>query len=348
MRVAIFGAGKIGSAVSKILTGTLNISHVIVDENGTPGFKFDLTAISSEYITELLKFNNITHIVNALPFHLNEKVATAAFNAGCNYIDFTEDDAMSDKVQEIYKNSHILICATKCGLAPGFVNYIGYDLVRQIEKPNSLIVSVGALPRNVSFSEDKPADSYNLSWSVDGLVNEYIRPCRVRHNGKEIEVKALTDIKTVILDGTTYEYANTSGGVGSLLKDLSTVPNIAYKTMRYPGHYKYVSNIVKMHNGDFEKIKQEFLKTFPYNDDDVIVVYAEATGTSNNGQYVRRTYSNKIYGSKGLTGIQATTAASGTAILEMMIDNELSGVINHKDISLYDFKKTESYKAYYK
>jgi saccharopine dehydrogenase-like NADP-dependent oxidoreductase len=306
----------------------------------------DVSSKTEEEIAVILINQGATHVINAMPFRFNQKIASAAVAASCHYIDFTEDDVMADKVQEIYKNSG-LTCAVKCGLAPGFVNYIGYDLVGKVKTPETLMISVGALPRSACYDRAHPALSYNLSWSVDGLVNEYIRPCRIKRNGEEIEVPALGDLVTVVLDGIEYEAAFTSGGVGSLVRDLKDVPNIYYKTLRYPGHYKYVRSVVQDTYGNFNKIRDIFTKTFPFTDDDVIVVYADVLGKDELGVPVRKVYFNKFYGVDGLTGIQSTTAGSGVAMLELMIQEKVSGIVNHSQIDLGIFTTTDAFKAYY-
>jgi saccharopine dehydrogenase-like NADP-dependent oxidoreductase len=364
-KVAIFGAGQIGRAVFQILMNLrhttseynpyYNISAFVIDANQHSLIKLpygnhesiDLTNSSVEDLSKFLQEKKVTHVVNALPFFLNEKVASAAAASKCSYIDFTEDDVMADKVQEIYKGTG-LDCAVKCGLAPGFINYVGYNLVDIIDTPDSLMISVGALPRTVSYNIDSPEDSYNLTWSVDGLVNEYIRPCRVRKNGKEQEVAALEGLIKVVLDGDEYEAAYTSGGIGSLVRDLTNVPNVHYMTLRYPGHYNYIKSMVNYTSGDFDKLREIFLNKFPFTDDDIIVVYANALGKDKDGTKIRRTYSNKFYGTDDLTGIQSTTAGSGVAILELMLSGHLKGIINHSDVNLGRFVETEAFKKYYK
>lgn len=362
-KVAIFGAGQIGRAVYKIITDLRKIAipgdlyhdvDAFVIDKVHPGFSLinndmivDMNEASVIAVELMLRTNKVTHVINALPFSFNVKVASAAAAAGCSYIDFTEDDVMADKVQEIFKGTN-LNCAVKCGLAPGFINYVGYDLVNKIDTPDSLMISVGALPRTVSYDKGHPEHSYNLSWSVDGLVNEYIRPCRIRKNGKETEVAALGGLVNVVLDGLEYEAAYTSGGVGSLVKDLTNVPNVQYMTLRYPGHYKYVRSIVQDNHANFDKIRKIFLETFPFNDDDVIVVYANATGKDKDGNLVRKSYSNKFYGVNGLTGIQSTTAGSGVAMLELMLGGKVAGIVNHSEISLKDFTATHAFVDYYK
>jgi saccharopine dehydrogenase-like NADP-dependent oxidoreductase len=358
-KVVIFGAGQIGRAVNQIiLTLYKDVNSVVVDANPDniglirhggcrAHITTNLTSATHDEIVKLLLDEEAEYVINALHFSFNEKVASAAAAANCSYIDFTEDDVMADKVQKIFQSTN-LDCAVKCGLAPGFINYIGYDLVGKIDTPDSLIISVGALPRNVSYDINHPEYSYNLTWSVDGLVNEYIRPCRIRRNGELMEVPALGNLTKVVLDGIEYEAAYTSGGVGSLARDLSNVPNVAYMTIRYPGHYRYIRSVVQDNHGNFKKIKKIFEEKFPFTDDDVIIVYANAHGKDENGKPVRRSYSNKFYGVDGLSGIQATTASSGVAMLELMIEGKVKGIINQTDVPLDAFASTLAVGKYYK
>ena len=364
-KVAILGAGQIGRAAYQIITNLRDnpapssnpyrdIEAFVIDssQDNILKLKFgshyilDLVSESQEKLTQLFIEQRVTHVINALPFFLNERIAQSARDAGCAYIDFTEDDLMADKVQAIFKDSPSS-CAVKCGLAPGLVNYVGYDLIGMMDEPESLIVSVGALPRTVSYSAAHPEQSYNLTWSVDGLVNEYIRPCRIRRDGVAMEVPALGNLIKIVIDGTEYEAAYTSGGVGSLVRDLTNVPNVCYMTLRYPGHYKYIKAVVKEHAGDFDKIKNEFLQTFPFTDDDVIVLYSNAIGKCK-GELTRRSYANKFYGTEGLTAIQATTAGSGVAILELMLTGKVNGILDHSMVKLNEFTDTLAFKRYYK
>jgi saccharopine dehydrogenase-like NADP-dependent oxidoreductase len=371
----ILGAGQIGQGVYEILRRaganrksrgltiadtfqTYRGDEIFVDANVQMWDKYpgqnvsasiDIGSVSLDMLVDFFVGNYATHIVNAMPFSFNAKVAEAAARAGCNYIDFTEDDEMAAKVQEIYAYSSIVnsTCVVKCGLAPGFINYIGHDLAKKIDKPERLMISVGALPRNISFSDRDPGSNYNLSWSVDGLVNEYIRPCQVRLNGREMAIDPLGGMETVMLDGTVYEMAFTSGGIGSLVKELKHIPNVYYKTMRYPGHYEYVRDALERNNKQFAPLKAEFLKKFPYTRDDVIVVYAECVGKMTDGTLRREVFANHYVGAHGLTGIQSTTAGGGVAVLELMLKGRIKGIVNHADIPLGMFTNTDTYQATY-
>lgn len=356
VKVAIFGAGHIGSAVQQIIAllkdyvlsndPYYEVETFIIDSSPDWDCQLDVSAASIEDVAEMLRAQGTTHVINALPFSLVKKVAEASVAAKCHYIDFTEDDIMADAVQELYRGTG-LTCAVKCGLAPGFINYIGYHLVGQVSNPKSLMISVGALPRTVSYDYNHPEHSYNLTWSVDGLVNEYLQPCRIRKDGVETTIEPLNGLTKVIIDGTEYEAAYTSGGIGSLVRELTNVPNVCYMTLRYPEHYRYVRSVIQDNLGNFDKIKQVFLNNFPSTDDDVIVVYASVLG-SENGRPVRKSYTNKFYGVDRLSGIQATTAGSGVAILELILTGKAAGIIDHSSISLKDFVSTKAFNKCYK
>ena len=358
-RIAIFGAGHIGKAFYQMMGDVFGynptLPSFVVDSNPHNDFQIhfsdyvqlDVNTSTKESISDLLISRGAKYVINALPFFLNERLAWAAREAKCHYIDFTEDDIQADLVQKIYLASkEKLTCAVKCGLAPGFVNYIGHDLVNQIYSPETLTVCVGALPRIIAYNDKNPENSYNLTWSIDGLVNQYIRPCRVKRNGHIDSVKPLGNQTKVIIDGLEYEAAWTSGGVGNLVDELS-IPNIQYMTLRYPGHFDYIRRVLQITGNDFEKTKTFFKEAFPRTNDDVIVVYAECIGKDQEGNLIRRGYSDKFYGIHQFTAIQSTTAGAGLAILEMILENKISGIVNHSDVRIHNFDNTRSYKQFY-
>lgn len=76
-----------------------------------------------------------------------------------------------------------------------------------------------------------------MTWSTDGLINEYCNPCEVIHNGHRLEVLPLEGLELFSLDGVQYEAFNTSGGLGTLCDTLKgRVQELNYRTIRYVGH----------------------------------------------------------------------------------------------------------------
>jgi saccharopine dehydrogenase-like NADP-dependent oxidoreductase len=79
--------------------------------------------------------------------------------------------------------------------------------------------------------------NYNLTWSTDGVINEYCEPCEAIVNGTLREVQALRDREEFSLDGVTYEAFDTLGRLGTLSDTLEgKVRSLNCGTIRYPGH----------------------------------------------------------------------------------------------------------------
>ena len=70
----------------------------------------------------------------------------------------------------------------QCGLAPGFISIVANHLIKWFERLETVKMRVGALPQ-FPTGELK----YNLTWSTDGLINEYCNPCEAIHDGKRID-----------------------------------------------------------------------------------------------------------------------------------------------------------------
>src|SRR5690606_17942664 len=144
------------------------------------------------------------------------------------YLDLTEDVASTRRVKELAKEAKTAFIP-QCGLAPGFISIVAYDLAKRFDKLDSVRMRVGALPQYPSN-----ALNYNLTWSTDGVINEYIEPCEAIVNGELTEVPALEEREEFSLDGVTYEAFNTSGGLGTLCETLEgKVRTLNYRTIRY-------------------------------------------------------------------------------------------------------------------
>src|SRR5690606_18947596 len=88
----------------------------------------------------------------------------------------------------------------QCGLAPGFVSVVAQAMTRDFDELDSVHMRVGALPQFPTS-----ALKYNLTWSTDGLINEYCNPCEVIHQGQRRDVLPLEGVEQFSLDGIRYE-----------------------------------------------------------------------------------------------------------------------------------------------
>ena len=120
-------------------------------------------------------------VISALSFLHNARVAEAALAAGVSYFDLTEDVATTRQVREIAERARDgQIFMPQCGLAPGFISIVAHDLTSWFEKLDAVQMRVGALPQFPTG-----ALKYNLTWSTDGLINEYCNPCEAIHDGTQ-------------------------------------------------------------------------------------------------------------------------------------------------------------------
>ncbi|MBN4055218.1 saccharopine dehydrogenase family protein, partial [bacterium AH-315-K03] len=228
----------------------------------------------------------------------------------------------------------------QCGLAPGFITIVTYDLAKKFDELKNVHMRVGALPKYPSN-----ALKYNLTWSTDGLINEYCNPCEAIVEGELMKVPPLEELETFSLDGISYEAFNTSGGLGTLCETLAgKVTNLNYRSVRYPGH----RDIMKMLLQDLRLrdrrplLKEIFESALPLTNQDVVLIFVTVSGMKN-GQLVQETYANKIY-SQMINGqiwsaIQITTAAGICTVLDLLATGKLpqQGFIKQEDILFEDF-----------
>jgi saccharopine dehydrogenase-like NADP-dependent oxidoreductase len=188
---------------------------------------------------------------------------------------------------------------------------------------------------------------YNLTWSTDGLINEYCNPCEAIVDGHLREVSPLEEVEHFSLDGIDYEAFNTSGGLGTLCESLGgKVRNLNYKTVRYPGHRDIVKMLVRdLQLGQLERrpILKEVLETaIPITRQDVVLVFASVCGMRE-GRLEQETYAKKIYSREVngqlLSAIQITTAAGLCAMLDLVMQGRLPrrGLVRQEQARLQDF-----------
>jgi len=228
----------------------------------------------------------------------------------------------------------------QCGLAPGFVSVVAFHLAKRFDVLDSVKLQVGALPQYPSN-----ALNYNLTWSTDGVINEYCEPCEAIVNGVRREVQPLEDREEFSLDGVTYEAFNTSGGLGTLCDTLEgKVRTLNYRTIRYPGHAAIMRALLNdLRLRDRRHVLKDILEqAVPTTLQDVVIIFVTVSGRKN-GQLVQETYANKIYSreveGRTMSAIQITTAAAICTVLDLLATGALpqSGFVRQEDIALKVF-----------
>jgi len=341
----ILGAGKIGETIAHLLHRTGDYELTVADQDAAR-----LAAISTlgprtveadfgdpARLRALIRGHGT--VVSALPFYLTPLVAEAAVAARAHYFDLTEDVESTRRVKALAPRAESVLMP-QCGLAPGFISVLAHAMTRKFEQLRDVHMRVGALPVYPTN-----ALKYNLTWSTDGLINEYCNPCEAIIDGSRMETLALEEMEAFSLDGITYEAFNTSGGLGTLCDTLEgRVENLNYKTVRYPGHRDLVKMLIRdLRLGQRREILKDVLEaSIPMTRQDVVLVFVTVSGTQE-GRLTQESFAKKVYSNtldgRAYSAIQITTAAGLCAMVDLVREGALPdrGFVRQEDADLERF-----------
>ncbi len=354
MRIALLGAGHIGQTVARLLADSGDYEVTVVDRDPLAlsrleGPRLATRVAGTDDPQQLLAvLRGQDAVLNALPYHLATLAATQAREAGCHYFDLTEDVAATREIQRLAEGARTAFMP-QCGLAPGFIRIVAHHLAQGFDELHEIKMRVGALP---AFPTN--ALKYNLTWSVDGLINEYCHPCEAIRDGQRIEVLPLEGLEHFSLDGTEYEAFNTSGGLGTLCETLSgRVRHLDYKSVRYPGHQALMKLLLEelLLKHDQGTLKDIMRRAIPSTMQDVVLVFVTVSGMRR-GMLVQEVFARKIFADRAeanpLSAIQITTAAGLCAALDLFREGRLPqrGFIRQEQVALPDFLANRFGRAY--
>ncbi len=347
----VLGAGKIGSLVTCLLAqrgnyevhvGDVNLDapkRLVEDlglERVTPCI---LDVRHPDAISTYLSAHPVDAIISSLPYYCNPTVAGLALTHRVHYFDLTEDVQVTNQIR-ILSATATSAFMPQCGLAPGFISIVTNNLMTHFETLDTVKMRVGALPVHPSN-----ALKYSLTWSTDGLINEYGNLCYGIEEDEKVPLQPLEGYETIELDGLLYEAFNTSGGLGTLADSYAgKVQTMNYKTLRYPGHCEKIHLLMKdlKLNEDRETLKRVLEHAIPQTLQDVVLIYASVTGTKDGGffeeNYVKKIYPQCIKG-KLWSAIQVTTASSVCCVMDLVLKNpsRYRGFITQESVPLKDF-----------
>jgi lysine 6-dehydrogenase len=194
-------------------------------------------------------------VLSAVPYFLNLALAKAAIEARCHFADLggnntvvRQELALSAKAEK-----RGVAIAPDCGLSPGMASILGGELVNRLGgRADALKLYVGGLPQR-----PVPPFHYQLVFSVEGLINEYVEPARILRKGKLVTLEPLTEPEEFHMDGFSPLIAfHTSGGTSTLPETFEgRVGECFEKTLRYPGHYDLLCELKALGLFSGEKMK---------------------------------------------------------------------------------------------
>jgi len=331
--ILVLGAGKIGSLIACLLHDCERYSahladvrtgaaHAVARRHGLSRLApSEMDATDSPALADYLGRYGIDAVVSGLPYYCNAAVAATARECGVHYFDLTEDITVAEQVRATSQGADTAF-VPQCGLAPGFISIAANDVMSRFQEIDTVKMRVGALPLHPSN-----ALKYYLTWSTDGLINEYGNMCQGIENGELIRLLPLEGREVISLDGVEYEAFNTSGGLGTLAQTYAgRARTMNYRTLRYPGHcekIRFLMNELKL-NDDRATLKHVLERAIPKTVQDVVLIYVAVNGMRDGEffeeSYVKKVYPQSIAGSMW-SSIQVCTAAAACSVLDIVLSN---------------------------
>jgi lysine 6-dehydrogenase len=348
MKILVLGAGRMGfgavfdlvrnAAVEAVtvadmdFTAAKTVAEKVDGATVTPR-QIDVT--NYEKTVALMRGHNAA--VSCVTYFFNEQLARAAIEARVHFCDLGGNNTIVARelaLDEEAKTAGINLIPD-CGLAPGMVSILAAHGANRFESLDAVHIRVGGLPQI-----PKPPLNYQLVFSVEGLINEYIEPARVLRRGAIVEVKSMTELETLDFPPLgRLEAFQTSGGTSTLPDTyFGRVKDLDYKTIRYPGHCEQFKLLIDLGLTRSEAIVVDgarikprrllgemLLKRLPADEPDLVLIRVEFSGVIDNVQQrLRYDIIDRFDEATGVSAMMRTTAFPASIIAQMMARGETS------------------------
>jgi saccharopine dehydrogenase-like NADP-dependent oxidoreductase len=230
--ITVVGAGNIGMAIVDYLSDDFDVSVIDISEKalknlrGVKKFKGKVKDHA-----DLVKRSEI--IITALPGSASFETISSIIKMGKSVVDVSymeEDPFLLDNVAR--ENRVFLI--PDAGFAPGLSNVLSGYLYKKIDGIKKIEIYVGGLPR-----ERIPPLDYAVTWSVEGLIDEYTRPARIIKNYKIKTVDPLESVEPFCISNIGTFETFISDGLRTMLKTFK-IRDMFERTLRYPSHIEKI------------------------------------------------------------------------------------------------------------
>ncbi len=332
--VIVFGYGRMGRAATHFL---LKNGYQVVAVDQKISWRQPLNnlvyieAKSIDTLKYVLSLYQPHLAVSTLPYTANIELASLCLQSGVPYIDLGGKVENTKAIREMSKDYPDVPVFTDTGLAPGLINILTEYLVGKTPGSHSVLSAVGGIPTEQC---DDPFNYY-CTWSMEGLVNEYLDDCEILSSGYVLKGIPLKGLEFIHLDkiNKKVEAFNTSGASAHSVHRMQEmgVRNYHYKTIRYIGHRNLVEAILFNGNSnDLVSIFTRLSDTAPCKTDQVVGLVR--IQDKDDKELAKQEF--LIKGDNEFSAMQRATAGPLAVIASMMVDGYIlpKGYITYSDI----------------
>jgi len=348
MKILVLGAGRMGhGAVFDLIHNSPAVEAVTVADADLKKAEAVADAVDAARVTphhvDASNESDIARlmaghdsVISCVNYWYNVSLSRAAIAVGANFCDLggnnyivDEQLALDDKAKAAGVN-----IIPDCGLAPGMVSILAMHGAAKFDEVSEIHIRVGGLPQ-----KPEPPLNYQLVFSVEGLINEYIEVARVIRNGRITEVESMTELESLSFDGfPPLEAFQTSGGTSTLPDTfLGKIKELDYKTIRYAGHCDKFKTMIDLGLCssdemvvDFQSVKPRTVfgellqKHLPADGPDYVLVRLDFVGTKDGAERkLRYDIVDKQDEATGMSAMMRTTAFPASIIAQMMASGDV-------------------------
>ena len=274
MRMLVLGAGLQGSAcaydllqnpeVSQVRLADLRFDHLpefLKPLSGPRLLPTTLDVRDREAVLAVMRESDA--VMSAIPYYLNLQLAELAVEAGVHFCDLGGNTEIVFQQKELADRAKAkgVTVIPDCGVAPGMVNILAEHGIRQLDTVESVRIYVGGLPQ-----KPEPPLNYQVVYSLEGVLDYYTTRSWVLRNGRRSQVTALSEREPVEFPAPvgTLEAFHTAGGLSTMaFRYEGKIPEMEYKTLRYPGHAEIMETIRDLGLLDLDPVDLDGIKVSP-------------------------------------------------------------------------------------
>jgi len=297
MHALVLGAGLMGRAIAFDLIQNTTFSTIsVLDGNKKMldeskrffGEKESIVFLHQDVtVTSEIKsfFADADVVISAVPYLFNENLTKLAISQNCHFVDLGGNNTIVQNQKKLFSQAEKakVTIIPDSGLAPGLVSILTKYLVDEYGHLSKVKLRVGGVPKF-----PKEPWNYQLVFSANGLINEYVEDAIILDHGIIKTVPSLTQYESISFPEPfgNLEAFLTSGGCSTLpytYKD--KIDYLDYKTIRYPGHLDMIKPLFDLGFGSTEPVSindtlvspREMLikllhKTLPSDGEDVVLL----------------------------------------------------------------------------